>query len=79
MQVDPSVCPECGGRAIGTAEIVPGVALFCEAADGEVEYTGETKMYWDGQTTERADDGRVTVCCANDHEWLATAVEQDDA
>ena len=74
MRFDPIKCPECHELAIGSVETVPGIALFMVFDDG-VEYDGMTKIYWDGQTTDRDEDGKALLQCCNDHTWFAA---QDD-
>ena len=71
MRFDPWKCPECGKPARGTHEMVPGLALLNFAPDGEAEYEGETKMYWDGQTTDTDDAGKVLLECPEGHQWPA--------
>ena len=53
-----------GARIIGTSETVPGCALVQEVRlmdDGslDVEYEGETEVFWDGQMNDRRDGERV--------------------
>lgn len=46
-------------------------------AGGVLEYSGETKMYWDGSETETDDQGRVKLICSDGHEWWATDLDRD--
>lgn len=57
-----------GADIVGTAELVPGVALLNNSditrnSDGtyEFEWAGETKLDWDGQTTVTRRVHRVFV------------------
>ena len=63
-------CPECGDGAIGTVDMVPGWALFNVLDDG-VEWSGETKMFWDRQYS-LGEPGYPLLQCHNRHEWPAT-------
>jgi len=76
MRFDPNVCPTCGGRARGTMETLPGLAEFDVNDDGSYEYGGYTEVFWDGQVTDKDDEGRVTLICGTDdaHEWQAERV-----
>lgn len=70
MKFKTIICPECGEVADGTLEQVPGIALINFNQDGEGEYSGETKILWEGQQTEPVDDNtKVTLICAQGHEW----------
>ena len=75
MRLDPWKCPECDQPAKGTLETIPGIALLLFDEDGSAEYFGQTDVCWDGQVTIRAGDGRVTLICADGHEWLASVDE----
>lgn len=72
MRFEPSKCPECGQRAKGTLETIPGIALLEFDEDCDADYQGETKVWWDGQQTARSDDGRVRLVCPDGHEWPAS-------
>lgn len=71
------VCPECGLPAYGAVERIPGVALLAEVPGPgkDVEWAGETKVEWDGQTTETDADGRVLLTCRSCHEWWSKVEE----
>lgn len=65
-----------GARIVGTAEKIPGTAIafadsFTRPADGGIgcEYTGDTNIDWDGQTTELDEQGRVFV---DEHDALVS-------
>ena len=76
MFINPDVCPECGAAIRGTCDLVPAVALVeRDPATGEFEYSGESKMCWDGQTTETDDVGRWRLICLNGHEFFAEVTE----
>ena len=77
MKFDRPRCPECGELAWGMLEQVPGLALLLFDEDGRAEYDGETKMFWDDQTTCRDEGGRITLECPNGHRWPAGQVEGD--
>jgi len=69
MTFDVPRCTICGDLARGTLEWVPGVAILTCAENGEAQYEGATRMDWDGQSTCRDEEGRVTLECANGHRW----------
>lgn len=73
MRFDPKDCPVCGEEARGTLKQVWGVALLQFGVSGEAEYTGETDILWDSQTSETGPDGEgVVLCCSEcSHEWTA--------
>ena len=75
MRLDPWKCPECDQPAKGTLETIPGIALLLFDEYGDAEYLGETDVCWDGQTAVRDQEGRVTLICADGHEWLASMDE----
>lgn len=52
---------QSGREVIGTYEMTPGCALVDGREDGEINYTGETKMYWDGQTTQTRKGQRIWI------------------
>lgn len=72
MKFEPINCPECGELARGTVEWVPACAYFTEPDEkGEVEYSGETEPFWEGQLTETTEDGEVILECPEAHQWEA--------
>ena len=71
MRFDLPRCPTCGELAMGTRELVPGVALLVFNEKGEAEYQGETRMDWNDQVTCHDQEGRVTLECPNGHQWRA--------
>jgi len=71
MRYTTPICPECGERADGTLEIVPGRALLQWDEAGSAEYAGETKMFWDDQKDANEEDERATMLCPNGHDWLS--------
>lgn len=81
MKFTPCNCLECGEPLMGTVETVPGVALMDQDQDedGHFEYSGETKIFWEGQTTDVLDDGKWLVQCENGHEWAAEVEDGDGA
>jgi hypothetical protein len=67
-------CPHCNALPSGTCEKVPGVALLVdvEEDDSELSYAGETKMCWDGQTTNRNRYNQIEFWCETcDLGWFA--------
>jgi len=38
---------------------------------GDAEYDGQTKIWWDGQQSNRDSQGRYLLTCENCHEWPA--------
>lgn len=63
-------CPECGDLAIGTVDLVPGVARFLIVHDGTfIDYDGETEMRWDSQYT--IEEGGKTRLTCGDHDWYS--------
>jgi len=68
MKFETPLCPQCGEAARGTLETVPGVALVDMEKDGEAAYTGETKIFWDDQTTQET-DGKAWLICPQGHAW----------
>jgi hypothetical protein len=63
-----------GAPIIGTSDFVPACALaevFKDSPDGElqVEFEGESKLYWDGQTQNTDDQGRELYQDDDGGEW----------
>lgn len=73
-------CPECGKQASGTLETVTGRAEFDEPdEDGNVEYSGETQIFWDRQMTVTEIKNEIeyaTLLCHGGHEWQSTVTWQ---
>lgn len=65
-------CPQ-GHEIIGTYDMVPACARISgikRTAEGlEPVYTGDSDCYWDGQTTETDDKGRLFYQCNNGDAW----------
>lgn len=65
----------------GTLEQIPGVALISGIGDeGEPEYDGETKVWWDDQKTLTR-DGKTIFVDDEGFEWTfdqLTKVEEED-
>lgn len=76
MKCDAPRCSLCGETAIGTLELVPGLALVRFNAEGEAEYEGETRMDWNNQITRRDSAGQVTLECPHGHQWQARLDEE---
>ena len=77
MRFHPIKCPVCGQLASGTEETVPGSAQIDADADGNAEYSGETKMWWDGQETVCDDGFHVRLTCHNGHDWEAIRTDAE--
>lgn len=84
MKFEPMVCPECNKQAIGAADYVPACATFTQPdANGHVEYSGNTELFWDGQmnmhtiesTPETFQPHHSELQCENGHRWLAKEVD----
>lgn len=76
MQFIPPACPQCGQPPKGTIERLLGLALLdVDEETGSAQYGGETELWWDSQKSVRDKQGRVTLVCANDHEWKAEMSE----
>lgn len=63
----------------GTAEWTPGTALLSDVtrqSDGtlDYDYEGETKMFWDGQITERNRHGETIFVDSDGNEWPESAL-----
>lgn len=78
MRFEPIRCPACGEYAIGTVDMVPCCAEFdIDEATGEVEWSGHTEVYWDGQQTSLGGCGRMLLQCRAGHEWEAADYEDE--
>jgi len=76
IRFTPLICPTCQAPARGTVERLTGVALLSEPdADGRVEYTGWTDVWWDEQRSVTDKRGRVRLICHAGHEWWAEIQE----
>jgi hypothetical protein len=78
MRLTPLKCPVCRRNPRGTQETLPAIALFTKPnAKGRLEWDGETKVLWDGQTSDcpedAPDDGQhwVIALCEAGHDWNA--------
>lgn len=71
MKLATPACPECGGPARGTVERLAGVAEFYDRADGEVEYSGWTDVWWDEQKTVTNEAGQAKLICPEGHDWFS--------
>jgi len=60
-------CPTCGELPIATSETIPGCLAFLEKCDDKgkktLEYSGETRVNWDGQEADRDIHGRAIFYC----------------
>ena len=77
MRLTPWKCPRCGQPAAGTLETIPGLALLMFDDDGQAEYSGETRVLWNGQETDWDEFGRAILECSNGHAWPAE--HEDDS
>jgi hypothetical protein len=73
MRFDPATCPECGEPARGTLDDITGCAQFSDPdTKGNVEYAGDTEVFWDGQMTRKGNtEGTVMLLDRAGHEWEA--------
>jgi hypothetical protein len=63
MRFEKPNCPCCKTHATSTWEIVPGQALLTAPDEsGDVDYAGETVMFWDGQTSDENEEGFLLGC-----------------
>jgi len=69
------ICPRegCGGQPAGTRETIPGCALITFDDEGNAEYEGTTKVYWDGQTSDTIDGRLILICDKCAHYFVAPA------
>ena len=71
------LCPECKAAPDGTAETIPGVALVNFDENGVPYYGGETRVLWDGQTSDRNEAGHILFHCgACFHEYPVDGIER---
>jgi hypothetical protein len=76
MIFDTPRCEICGELAKGTMESLPGVALFVFDKEDTAEYSGETEIWWNDQTTRYDAEGRIALVCPNDHVWYSRVQER---
>ena len=72
MKLAEPKCPICEDPAVGTMDLIPGVALFDDDPTDEsavIEYMGETEVDWDGQQRITNDAGESKVTCGR-HYWF---------
>ena len=71
-------CPDCGELADGILEQCKGRAVITEPdAEGNVEYAGETEMFWDEQ--EPVGGGmEYNLLCPEGHVWLSTRLDDEE-
>ena len=73
MRLLPFKCPECGAPAVRVIESVYVIAGINQVSvSGEFEFDSEFpgKVLWDSAEPDVM-DGKVTVYCSGNHEWLA--------
>lgn len=64
-------CPHCGLPAIGTVEVLSGVARIFEPDEcGDTDYMGFTDVSWNSQKTNTNPAGEKEVICKDDHTWF---------
>lgn len=74
LPVDRSgVCPSCGAEALGTAQVVPDVALG-RVVGIRFEAAGETEIDWSDARTLRRRGGTVLVCAGCGARWIHPAL-----
>lgn len=71
MNLNPCQCPECHSDPVGTVEHLSGAAMLERTTDGVFQYSGDTKIWYDEQKTDRDENDRVLLICENGHEWRA--------
>ena len=64
-------CPECGSAARGTVDTIQSCAEFGGFENGEVEYCGETDVWWDEQKSNLNDAGEIELVCPKGHTWFS--------
>ena len=67
--------PKTGKAAIGTCDMIPGIALVQFNEDGSADYVGETKVDWDGQRTITDKSGRVQLIDQDGSTWFSEMTE----
>lgn len=78
MKIKIKNCPECGEEARGTVEELSGVALFVDDDGDDVEYLGETEIWWDEQRTRTNEKGEVELVCEGGHSWFSAVEHEED-
>lgn len=69
MRLSVPNCPTCRQPAIGTVDVIPGIALFTDIEpDGSTTYCDETRVDWDGQQTRLGPNQLPLVTCG-EHHW----------
>lgn len=69
MRFEKPNCPQCGEPVEGTVERLAGCAQLFPTEGGEYEYEGSTEVWWNGQITEKDEDGDIALVCPNGHVW----------
>ena len=75
MKITTPHCPQCGGRCIGTLELVPGVAKLLETEPGTFIYFGGTQLDWDASKTVTDGQGHMLLTCEEAHRWPSAIVQ----
>lgn len=72
MKILTPICPNCGGKAVGTLETLDAIAELSDIReDGTCEYTGLTKHLEETQRTVHIMD-KATLVCSQHHIWTST-------
>lgn len=79
MKLNPCQCPECNGDPVGTVEYLSGVATLDKTPDGAFEYSGDTRIWYDEQKSDRDEYGRVLLICENGHEWRSEMSDDEES
>ena len=74
MKFETMQCPECKERAIGILEQVQCRANIIENKQGEVEYEGETDVWWEEQRPV-IKGGNYFLLCENGHDWPSRCLD----
>lgn len=63
MKFEKPNCPCCKTHATSVWENIPGQALLTEPSEtGDVDYAGETDVFWDGQESDENEQGLLLGC-----------------
>ena len=74
MEIMKPKCRLCDGVAVGTVDIIYGIALMSPENDDDpktFQYMGTTDVNWDSQKPIADKRGRSKLICANGHTWFS--------
>ncbi len=75
MKFDPWKCPACDVPAKGTVEHVEVVAGLIFDEEGNADYTGDTAVDYDNQSSITDELGRVKLECRCGTTWFAEQLD----